>query len=102
MNEGRVVQVIGPVVDVEFGEGKIPAVYNALEIPMKSIETGEDIKLICEVQQHLGEDRIRSIAMDSTDGLVRGMKVIDKGVPITIPVGPNALGRMINVIGELV
>jgi len=100
MNEGRVVQVIGPVVDVEFGEGKIPAVYNALEIPMKSIETGEDIKLICEVQQHLGEDRIRSIAMDSTDGLVRGMKVIDKGVPITIPVGPNALGRMINVIGE--
>ncbi len=100
MNEGKVVQVIGPVVDVEFGEGKIPAVYNALEIPMKSIETGEELKLICEVQQHLGEDRVRSIAMDSTDGLVRGAKVFDRGEPISIKVGPNNLGRMINVTGD--
>jgi F-type H+-transporting ATPase subunit beta len=100
MNEGKVVQVIGPVVDVEFGEGKIPAVYNALEIPMKSIETGEKLTLICEVQQHLGEDRVRSIAMDSTDGLVRGAKVFDRGEPISIKVGPNNLGRMINVTGD--
>jgi F-type H+-transporting ATPase subunit beta len=100
MNEGKIVQVIGPVVDVEFEEGKLPAVLNALEIPMKSIETNEDRILVCEVQQHLGEDRVRTIAMDSTDGLIRGMKVIDKGVPIQIPVGPNSLGRMINVLGN--
>jgi len=71
MNEGRIVQVIGPVVDVEFSEGKIPAVLNALEIKRNSPETGEENTLICEVQQHLGEDRVRSVAMDSTDGLVR-------------------------------
>ncbi len=100
MNEGKIVQVIGPVVDVEFEEGKLPAVLNALEIPMKSIETNEDRILVCEVQQHLGEDRVRTIAMDSTDGLIRGMKVIDKGVPIQVPVGPNSLGRMINVLGN--
>lgn len=100
MNEGKIVQVIGPVVDVEFEEGKLPAVLNALEIPMKSIETNEDRILVCEVQQHLGEDRVRTIAMDSTDGLIRGMKVIDKGVPIQVPVGPNSLGRMINVLGH--
>ncbi len=100
MNEGRIVQVIGPVVDVEFSEGKIPAVLNALEIKRNSPETGEENTLICEVQQHLGEDRVRSVAMDSTDGLVRGMTVIDRGEPITIPVGNEVLGRMMNVIGE--
>jgi F-type H+-transporting ATPase subunit beta len=100
MNEGKIVQVIGPVVDVEFEEGKLPAVLNAIEIPMKSIETNEDRILVCEVQQHLGEDRVRTIAMDSTDGLIRGMKVFDKGTPIMVPVGPNSLGRMINVLGN--
>ena len=100
MNEGVIVQVIGPVVDVEFSKGQIPEVLNALQIPVKSIETGEDKMLICEVQQHLGEDRVRSVAMDSTDGLVRGMKVVDTGAPITISVGENALGRMFNVVGE--
>lgn len=100
MNEGKVIQVIGPVVDVEFEEGKIPAIYNALEIDLASPETGEVSKLVCEVQQHLGEDRVRAIAMDSTDGLVRGTGVVDKGEPISIAVGPNALGRMINVTGD--
>lgn len=100
MNEGRIVQVIGPVVDVEFSEKNIPAVLNALHIPRVSSETGKENILVCEVQQHLGEDRVRSVAMDSTDGLVRGMKVIDTGEPITIPVGPEVLSRMINITGE--
>ncbi len=100
MNEGRIVQVIGPVVDVEFTENNIPAVLNALHIPHPGDAPGEEKILVCEVQQHLGEDRVRSVAMDSTDGLVRGMKVIDTGEPITIPVGEEMLGRMINIIGE--
>ncbi len=100
MNEGHIVQVIGPVVDVEFTEGNIPAVLNALHIKRKSPQTGEEDTLVCEVQQHLGEDRVRSVAMDSTDGLVRGMSVIDMGGPITVPVGPESLGRMINITGD--
>ncbi len=100
MNEGKVIQVIGPVVDVEFREGEIPEILNSLEIPLKSIEGDEDRVLVCEVQQHLGEDRVRTVAMDSTDGLVRGMKVIDTGKPISIPVGKEVLGRMMNVIGS--
>jgi len=100
MNEGQIVQVIGPVVDVEFSENEIPSVLNALEIPRKSPETGEESILICEVQQDLGESRVRSVAMDSTDGLVRGMKVYDTGQPISIPVGKNVLGRMMNLIGQ--
>jgi F-type H+-transporting ATPase subunit beta len=102
MNEGVIVQVVGPVVDVEFKEGGIPEVLNALHIPRKSIETGADEILVCEVQQHLGEDRVRSVAMDSTDGLVRGMKVINTGAPITVCVGPEVLGRMINVTGDAI
>jgi F-type H+-transporting ATPase subunit beta len=100
MNEGKIVQVIGPVVDVEFTEGKIPAVLNALHIKRTSPETGEEVVLVCEVQQHLGEDRVRTVAMDSTDGLVRGMVVIDTGAPIMISVGPEVLGRLINVTGN--
>ncbi|GDX64537.1 MAG: F0F1 ATP synthase subunit beta [Ignavibacteria bacterium] len=99
MNNGHIVQVIGPVVDVEFPNGHIPPVLNALEIPRTTTEGKEDV-LICEVQQHLGEDRVRSIAMDSTDGLVRGMTVKDSGAPITVPVGPEVLGRLINVTGQ--
>ena len=99
MNNGHIVQVIGPVVDVEFPNGHIPPVLNALEIPRTTTEGKEDV-LICEVQQHLGQDRVRSIAMDSTDGLVRGMSVIDSGAPITVPVGPEVLGRLINVTGQ--
>jgi len=100
MNEGVIVQIIGPVIDVEFKEGEIPEVLNAIHIPYKFIETGEDRILVCEVQQHLGEDRVRTVAMDSTDGLVRGMKAIDTGKPITIAVGPEVLGRMFNVTGD--
>ncbi len=102
MNEGSIVQVIGPVVDVEFPDSDIPEVLNALRIPRKSAETGEENILVCEVQQHLGEDRVRTVAMDSTDGLVRGMKVIDTGAPITISVGPEVLGRLINITGDTI
>jgi len=101
MNEGKIVQVIGPVVDVDFSGGKLPEILNALKIPRKSVE-GVDEELICEVQQHLGEDRVRTVAMDSTDGLVRGMKVFDLGSPIEVPVGPETLGRLINVVGKAI
>lgn len=100
MNEGFIVQVIGPVVDVEFPNGQIPEVLNALHIEMKPVESGEDKTFVCEVQQHLGEDRVRAVAMESTDGLVRGMKVVDAGAPISISVGPEILGRMLNVTGD--
>src|SRR5467141_2083517 len=101
MNEGKIVQVIGPVVDVDFSGGKLPEILNAVRIPRKSVE-GVDEELICEVQQHLGEDRVRTVAMDSTDGLVRGMKVFDLGSPIEVPVGPETLGRLINVVGKAI
>ncbi len=99
MNEGKIVQIIGPVVDVAFENGKLPQIHNALIIPRKNID-GVEENLVVEVQQHLGEDTIRAVAMDSTDGLVRGMKVQETGGPIKVPVGPNVLGRMINVIGK--
>lgn len=102
MNEGVIIQVIGPVVDVQFPEGKIPPIFNALQIPLKSLEDNQDTILVVEVQQHLGEDRVRTVAMDSTDGLVRGMPVFDTGEPIKIPVGPNILGRMINITGNVI
>jgi len=101
MNKGKIIQVIGPVVDVEFSEGQLPEILNSLKIPRKSIE-GVEEELICEVQQHLGESRVRTIAMDSTDGLVRGMEVIDTGDPISVPVGPEVLGRLIDVTGRAI
>jgi F-type H+-transporting ATPase subunit beta len=96
------VQVIGPVVDVQFDPGRLPAIYSALEVKAKQ---AQDIfsyseRLVLEVAQHLGESRVRTIALSSTDGLVRGMEVLDTGAPITIPVGRPTLGRIINVIGE--
>lgn len=97
--EGKVVQVIGPVVDIDFENGYLPSIYNAIKIPRKTVE-GKDDVLIVEAQQHLGENRVRAVAMDSTDGLVRGTKAIDTGSPISVPVGPETLGRLINVIGE--
>ncbi|MCX6148950.1 MAG: F0F1 ATP synthase subunit beta [Ignavibacteriales bacterium] len=97
--EGQIVQVIGPVVDIDFQEGYLPSINNAVKIPRKTVE-GKDEILIVEVQQHLGENRIRAVAMDSTDGLVRGTKAFDTGGPITVPVGPETLGRLINVIGD--
>lgn len=97
--EGKIVQVIGPVVDIDFEDGYLPKIYNAIKIPRRSVEGTEDV-LTVEVQQHLGENRVRTVAMDTTDGLVRGMKAIDTGAPIMVPVGPETLGRLINVIGE--
>jgi len=96
---GKIIQVIGPVVDIEFDEGQLPDIYNAIKIPRTTTE-GVKQDLIVEVQQHLGEDRVRAVAMDSTDGLVRGMEAIDLLEPISIPVGPHTLGRLINVIGQ--
>jgi F-type H+-transporting ATPase subunit beta len=99
MNKGKIVQVIGPVVDIDFSGGKLPAILNAIKIKRVNIE-GVAEELICEVQQHLGEERVRTVAMDSTDGLVRGMIAIDTGEPILVPVGASVLGRLINVIGK--
>ncbi len=102
MNAGKIVQVIGPVVDVEFDPGKLPAIYSALEVKAKQVQDifSYSERLVLEVAQHLGESRVRTIALSSTDGLVRGMQVLDTGAPITIPVGRPTLGRIINVIGE--
>ncbi|MFN3229307.1 MAG: F0F1 ATP synthase subunit beta, partial [Asticcacaulis sp.] len=93
--KGRVLQVIGAVVDVEF-DGHLPAILNALE----TTNTASGARLVLEVAQHLGEGAVRTIAMDATEGLVRGQEVADTGAPITVPVGPATLGRIMNVIGE--
>jgi F-type H+-transporting ATPase subunit beta len=95
---GRVVQIIGPVVDCEFEEKHLPSIYNCVVIEGR-IEDA-DVRVTTEVQQHLGESRVRCVSMQPTDGLVRGMKAVDTGEPISIPVGPETLGRVINVIGE--
>jgi F-type H+/Na+-transporting ATPase subunit beta len=101
MNKGNIVQVIGPVVDVEFPDGKgLPKIYNALEIEYEVHE--QPTKLTLEVQQHLGENWVRSIAMSSTEGLKRGMSVTDTGGPITVPVGEGVLGRLFNVTGDTI
>ncbi len=94
-NKGTVAQIIGAVVDVEFGSGALPKIYNALEV---SAEDGA--VLVLEVQQHLGDNKVRCVAMDATDGLVRGVPAIDTGGPINVPVGPGVLGRMMNVLGR--
>ena len=99
-NVGKVIEVIGPVVDVEFAKGELPEIYNAIEIVSEGFDTPQPIRIICEVQYHLGENRVRTISMHPTDGLVRGMKARDTGGPITVPVGREVLGRIINVIGE--
>ncbi len=95
MVEGKVIQVIGPTVDVEFPEGHLPAIHNALRI-----EREKSSDLVLEVQMHLGENKVRTVSMDSTDGLVRNTKVIDTNETIMVPVGEEVLGRMINVVGE--
>ena len=90
---GKISQVIGAVVDVEF-DGELPAIQNALEV------NNNGQRLVLEVAQHLGESAVRTIAMDATEGLVRGIDAVDTGAPITVPVGPETLGRIMNVIGE--
>jgi F-type H+-transporting ATPase subunit beta len=94
---GKVVQVIGPVVDVEF-EGELPAIYNAIRI--KGESAGQAIDVVAEVEQHLGENRVRTVAMKPTDGMQRGMAAVDTGAPISMPVGTATLGRVMNVLGE--
>jgi len=102
MSDGRIVQVIGPVVDVEFEPGQLPPINNALEVP--GITTKDifsySTRLVLEVAQHLGESTVRTVAMASTDGLVRGAKVVDTGQPISVPVGKGTLGRILNIVGE--
>jgi F-type H+-transporting ATPase subunit beta len=104
MSQGKIVQVIGPVVDVEFEPGQLPAIYNALEVPGAGSTDvfAYSAKLVLEVAQHLGESRVRAVAMAATDGLTRGMPVNDMGQPISIPVGKETLGRIINITGEAV
>jgi F-type H+-transporting ATPase subunit beta len=96
---GKITQVIGPVLDVEFPTGALPPIYSALKLTNKSINDKE-WNLVAEVAQHLGESTVRAIAMDSTDGLVRGQEVLATGSPIQMPVGPETLGRILNVVGE--
>jgi F-type H+-transporting ATPase subunit beta len=98
-NIGKVVQVIGPVLDVEFEAEHLPELYNALEINGKAPD-GSDIRVTVEVQQHIGRNQVRAVAMSSTDAVVRGMEVVDTGGAITVPVGAPALGRILNVLGE--
>src|SRR5437667_1727714 len=97
---GRVVQVIGPVLDVEFPDGQLPAIYNAVVVKEEASKEGVAIDVIAEVAQHLGENRVRCISMKPTDGMVRGMKAVDTGAPISVPVGDQTLGRIMNVVGE--
>src|SRR4029077_7513788 len=96
---GKIVQVIGPVLDVECEAGHLPEIYNALRIKASSKEAGE-IDVIAEVEQQLGENRVRAVAMKPTDGMQRGMAVLDLGEPISVPVGAETLGRVLNVLGE--
>ena len=97
---GKVIEVIGPVVDVEFAEGYLPPIHNAINIVSDGYDVAKPINIITEIQFHLGENRVRTISMHPTDGLVRGMKAIDTGGPITVPVGREVLGRVLNVTGD--
>src|SRR5229473_5706432 len=99
-NAGHVVQIAGPAVDVQFPEGKLPPIYQAVKVVSDGFTVPSPINVILEVQQHLGEGRVRCIAMQPTDGMVRGMNAIDQGGPISVPVGRGTLGRVMNVIGE--
>ena len=100
MNVGKITQIIGPVVDVEFEAGHLPEIYNALRIVSDGKGGSAAIDVIAEVEQHLGENRVRAVAMKPTDGMQRGMTAVDLGQPISVPVGPETLGRVLNVLGE--
>ena len=101
-NWGEVTQVIGSTLDAQFAEDQLPAIYNALKVDVDRIVLGEKVKevLWCEVAQHLGGGRVRAVALDSTDGLQRGAKILDTGKPVSVPVGENVLGRVFNLVGE--
>jgi F-type H+-transporting ATPase subunit beta len=98
--EGHVVQIAGPTIEIQFPEGHIPRIFNAIHVTSEGFDVPMKIDIIAEVAQHIGEGRVRTIAMEPTDGLVRGMKAYDLGEPITIPVGKQTLGRVLNVLGE--
>src|ERR1700741_135417 len=100
MTEGKVIQVAGPAVDIEFPEGEIPVIRTAIRITSEVFTVPEPIDIICEVAQHIGESRVRTIALQPTDGLVRGMRADSLGEPGSVPVGKETLGRVLNVIGE--
>src|SRR4029078_12400728 len=100
MNEGKVIQVAGPAVDVEFPEGHIPVIRTAIRITSEGFNVPDPIHIICEVAQHIGESRVRTIALQPTDGLVRGMKAIDLGEPVMVPVGKETLGCVCTVSGQ--
>ena len=100
MNVGKVVQIIGPVVDIQFTDENIPQIYTAVRITSEGSEAPVPVDVTAEVEQHLGEGRVRCVAMEPTDGMVRGMKAIDTGAPIMVPVGKETLGRVINVLGK--
>ena len=97
---GKVIKVAGPAIDLQFSEGRLPKIFNAIRITSEGFDVPDPIDIICEVQQHLGESRVRTVAMQPTEGLVRGMLAEDLGEPITVPVGPQTLGRVLNVLGE--
>src|SRR5581483_3039363 len=97
---GKIAQIIGPVIDVEFEEANLPPIFQALRVTSEGFDVEKPVNIIVEVQQHLGEGRVRTVAMEPTEGLVRGMTVTDTGGPITVPVGRETLGRVMNVIGE--
>src|SRR5579872_6708530 len=99
-NVGRVIQIAGPAVDVEFEEATMPPIYEALRVTSEGFNVPTPINVILEVEQHLGEGRVRCVAMEPTEGMVRGMKAIDQGGPISVPVGRGTLGRVMNVIGQ--
>src|SRR5580658_8614767 len=99
MNQGKIVQIIGPVVDVEF-PGQLPAIYNALTVNFTV--QGQPVKLTLEVQQHLGDNWVRAVAMSTTEGLKRGYEVVDTGAPISMPVGEGVMGRIFDVCGNVV
>jgi F-type H+-transporting ATPase subunit beta len=99
-NIGKVIQIAGPAVDVEFSEGNLPPIYQALRVTSEGFKVPDPIDVVLEVQQHLGEGRVRTVAMQATDGMVRGMNALDLGGPISVPVGKETLGRVMNVIGE--
>ena len=97
---GKIIKVAGPAVDLQFSEGRLPKLLHAVRITSEGFDVPDAIDIICEVQQHLGEGRVRTVAMQPTEGLVRGMPAEDLGEPITVPVGPQTLGRVLNVLGE--
>jgi F-type H+-transporting ATPase subunit beta len=97
---GKIIQVAGPAVDIQFPEGKIPAIHNAVRITSEGFNVPDPVNIIVEVAQHIGEGRVRTIALQPTEGLVRGMPAVDLGEPVSVPVGPQTLGRVMNVIGE--